>query len=44
MYVKWAKDLPNIEKKAKILRLGWMDTNDQVLWKNEKFDQLLEVV
>ena len=44
-FVAWAKQLPKVEGKGvKFLRLGWADNGSQPLWKDQKWDQLVEAV
>ena len=35
--------MPEIEKRIKMLRLDWVDTNEQNLWKEKEWDQLCEL-
>mmetsp|Transcript_11681 Transcript_11681/g.28779 ORF Transcript_11681/g.28779 Transcript_11681/m.28779 type:complete len:230 (-) Transcript_11681:175-864(-) len=43
-FVKWGKrELPKVkERGVEILDLGWIDSESQNLWREEKFDQLVQ--
>jgi len=46
MYVGWAlHHIPALEKTGiQFLRLGWNDAPQQLLWKDSKWDQLIEAI
>eukprot|EP01080_Neovahlkampfia_damariscottae_P006556 gene6556-10719_t len=46
MFPPWARKVKQYQEKMnlKVLNLHWMDTHDQKLWKDTKWDQLIESI